>query len=107
MSDLTYDGMIATCEAISHNIDQVVNTPHLAEAEQLADQMGGALPDDTESLGLAGDLVSALHAVKAAQVAAAEAAEALKNMIEKNHGAANEAAKATGHMAEREVHTNA
>lgn len=107
MSDLSYDGMIATCEKIQHHIDQTVHTQELSEAETMADQMGPALPDDTESLGLVGDLVSALHAVKAAQMRAAELAQALKNTIEKNHGAANEAAKATGHMAERGVHTSA
>lgn len=107
MSDLTYDGILGTCDAIKNLVEQAVNDQELVNAEQMADQMGPALPDDSESLGAAGDLVTALQAVKAAQHAASEAAQHLRDTVEKNHGAANEAAKATGHMAERDVHATA
>lgn len=106
VTDLNYDGIMIICDKVIAHAEHVSNDPALTEAEQMADQLGPMMPDDSESLGMAGDLASAIKAAKDAQARVLEAAQGLKNTVEKNHGAAHEAAQATGHMAEREVHVN-
>jgi hypothetical protein len=103
-SDTTYDSAIAICQQVQAKIDEAANDPSLKEAEALADNLGPMFPDDSESLGVAGDLVTALQKARAAHQEALEQAHLLEQTIRKNHEAANEAAKATGHMAEREFH---
>lgn len=105
MSDTSYESTLAACDKIAQALDLAVNNDELAAAQTLADGLGPMLPDDTESLGIAGDLVGAIQEAQAAMARAKEQAELLKTTVEKNHGAANEAALATGHMAEREFHT--
>lgn len=104
MTDATYTQTQATCEKIQTSLEAGMNDSALAEAEQLCDALGPALPDDTETLGHAGDLVSAIKEVRAAMARASEAAQALKDSHERNHGAAHEAAESTGHMADRDHH---
>lgn len=103
--DTSYQSTLDACDKIKAALDAAVNDAELTAASSLADGLGPLLPDDAESLGHAGDLVSAIQAAKAAIATAMEQAAALKASVEKNHGAANEAATATGHMAEREFHT--
>lgn len=104
MSDTTYQGTQDTCDKIITALEHGINDSDLAAAEQMCDSLGPVIPDDTETLGHAGDLVSAIKEARAAMARAMEQAQALKDSHEKNHGAANEAAMATGHMAQREHH---
>jgi hypothetical protein len=104
MTDASYTVTQQTCTQIQSALENAMNDRELEAAMQLCDALGGQLPDDTETLGHAGDLVTAINDAKAAMARAIEAAQAVKDSHEKNHGAANEAAQATGHMAEREHH---
>jgi hypothetical protein len=104
MSDTSYEMTQETCDKIAAALEAAMNDQELAAAEQLCDGLAADLVDDTETLGHAGDLVSAIQAVKAAMATAMEQVAALKASHERNHGAAHEAAQATGHMAQREHH---
>ena len=104
MSDTSYQMTQDTCDKIAAALEAAMNDQELTAAEQLCDGLGADLVDDTETMGHAGDLVTAIKDARAAMARAMDQAEALKASHEKNHGAANEAAQATGHMAERGHH---
>lgn len=103
-SDTTYQGTLTACDDVKTRIEASVSDAGLAQAEQLADSLGPMLPGDADTLGAAGDLASAIQALRAAATRAMEAADNLKSKVTEKHGAANEAAQSAGVLAEQEFH---
>lgn len=102
--DITYEGTLTTCDEVRNAIEASVSDAGLAAAEKLADGLGPMLPGDADTLGVAGDLASAIQELRASATRAMEACDNLKSKVTEKHGAANEAAQSTGVLAEQAYH---
>lgn len=102
--DSTYGATNDTLDAIAVHIEDVINTDAVNAATGLADALPAMLPDDSETVGHISDAAAHLQAAEKEQQAAQDAIAAAKSSHEKNFQAGQEAADATGHVAEREYH---
>jgi hypothetical protein len=103
-AEVQYEQAVEIAEKARAKADSAVSDTELRDAQQLADQLGFVLGDDTKGLDLAVQLAAALQEVQAANKKALDTAAALKDHLTKTHGPTHEAVQAAGTMAERGFH---
>lgn len=96
VGEINYDAVIATAQQLITAADHAVNDKDLEAATTLADGLGGLLPDDSATLGLAADLVSAVQKVQDGNKEMQDAAAALKTRVEGTYGPVQDAVDGSG-----------
>jgi hypothetical protein len=90
--DINYTQVIETCDRAVATAEHAVSEADLAALTGMADQLGGMLRGDAETMGLAGDLAAAAAVVQATNKELIDAAAALKARTERAYGQYKEAA---------------
>jgi len=103
-TDVQYEEAVAHARQARASADGAVNQPMLGRAQEMADQLGTALGDDTAGISLASELAAAIKTVQDANKAMLDKAQALESHLVTKHGTTHEAVQAAGVMAKTGFH---
>lgn len=93
--DINYDQTIRLCDQLVDAAEHAVNDAALADATNLADELGGSLRNDSTTVGMAAEVAEAIAAVQAANKQLQDAAAGLKDRVQTNYGPTQEAVDAS------------
>ena len=102
--DVQYEQALAFSQAAKTKADAAVNEGDLKAAQQMADELGGVLGDDTKGIDLAVRGAAAIDKVQKANKEMLDIFTALEAHLVKAHGGTHEAIQAAGVAAERQFH---
>jgi len=83
--DATYDEVIATTEKIKAKADAAMADKDLEQATQLADQLQQMIPDDSDTLGKAGELSAKVQEQRKITKELADMAEQLRDHTKRKY----------------------